>query len=107
MEGFHLPHRQTSLRENRIFHHKVPFPLHFIITVVSTFQSTLILLYKLEEDPTVDQISQQNVQYFLCLVAAIVKSSVFRKNMNNTQSTTKLINKLFNKNVIRRKKFIT
>ena len=29
MEGFHLPHRQSSLREVRIFHYKVPFPLNF------------------------------------------------------------------------------
>ena len=30
MEGFHLPHRQNSLRKGRTFHYKVPFPLNFI-----------------------------------------------------------------------------
>ena len=29
IEGFHLPHRQSSLIEGRIFHYKVPFPLNF------------------------------------------------------------------------------
>ena len=30
VEGFHLAHRQSSLREGRTFHYKVPFPLNFI-----------------------------------------------------------------------------
>ena len=30
MEGFHLAHRQGSLREGKTFHYKVPFPLNLI-----------------------------------------------------------------------------
>ena len=28
-EGFHMPHRQSSLIEDRIFHYKIPFSLNF------------------------------------------------------------------------------
>ena len=30
MQGFHLPHRQISLKEGRTFHYKVPSQLNFI-----------------------------------------------------------------------------
>ena len=30
MQGFHMPHRQSSLKEGRTFHYKVPFQLNFI-----------------------------------------------------------------------------
>ena len=49
------------------------------------------------KDPTVRQISDKDVQCFLCLVAIILNSekeknsSYFRKNVNNTHLTAKLI----------------
>ena len=53
MDGFHLPHRQTSLRKGRTFSLQSTFP---------------IKLYQPEEDPTVGQISGKDIQYVLCLV---------------------------------------
>ena len=64
MEGFHLPHRQSSLREGRNF------------SLQSTF---LIKLYQPEEDPTVGRISDKDVQCFLCLVVSTLN---FEKEMN-------------------------
>ena len=55
MKEIHLPHRQVLLREERTFHYKVAVPLNFVLTVILTFQQTLILFYQLEEDTTVGQ----------------------------------------------------
>ena len=59
MEGFHLPHRQSSLREGRTFLLESTFP---------------IKLYQPEEDPTVSQISDKDVQGFLCFVVSTLSS---------------------------------
>ena len=64
MEGFHLPHRQSSVREGRTFSLQSTFP---------------IKLYQPEEDPTVGQISDKDVQCFLCLVVSTLNSE---KEMN-------------------------
>ena len=76
MAGFHLPDRQSSLREGRTFHCKAPFVIKF---------------YQPEEDPTVGQISDKDVQCFLCLVVSTLNSekkqtnsSFFRKNKNRS-----------------------
>ena len=58
MQGFHLPHRQSSLKEGRTFHYTT-FP---------------IKLYQPEEDPTVGQLSGKDVECFLCLVISIINS---------------------------------
>ena len=63
MEGFHLPLRQSSLREGRTFHYNT-FPIKF---------------YQTEADPTVGQISDKDVQCFLCLVVSTLNSE---KEMN-------------------------
>ena len=48
MQGFHLPHRQSSLKEGRTFH-------------CSNFP---IKIYQPEEDPTVGQLSDKDVECF-------------------------------------------
>ena len=48
MQGFHLPHRQNSLKEGRTSHYKV-FPIKF---------------YQPEEDPIKGQISEKDVNTF-------------------------------------------
>ena len=53
MQGFHLPHRQSSLKEGKTFP---------------------IKLYQSEEDPAKGQISDKDVERFLCLVASIINS---------------------------------
>ena len=59
MQGFHLPHRQSSLKEGR----------------TKALQSTFsIKLYQPEEDPTKGQISDKDVECFLCLVLSILNS---------------------------------
>ena len=57
-----------------------------------------IKLYQPEEDPTVGQTSDKDVQCFLCLVVIILNSEKrdklnlhFLENINNTQLTTKSI----------------
>ena len=58
MDGFHLPHRQTSLRKGRTF----------------SLQSTLpIKLYQPEEDPTVGQISGKDIQCFYVYLLTLQK----------------------------------
>ena len=52
------------------------------LSLQSTF---LIKLYQPEENPRVGQISEKDVQCFLCSVVCILNSE------NNTQVTTKLI----------------
>ena len=64
MAGFYLPHRQSSLREGRTFSLQSTFP---------------IKLYQPEEDPTVGQILDKDVQCFLCLVVSTLNSE---KEMN-------------------------
>ena len=62
MGGFRQPHRQSSLRQN--------------FSLQSTFP---IKLHQPEEDPTAAQISDKDVQCFLCLV---VSTSNPEKEMN-------------------------
>ena len=65
MEGFHLPHRQSSLREGRTFSLQNTFP---------------IKLYQPEEDPAVGGSNlDKDVQCFLCLVVSTLNSE---KEMN-------------------------
>ena len=59
MEGFHLPPRQSPLREDRTF------------SLQSTF---LIKLYQPEDDCTVGQISDKDLQCFLCIVVSTLNS---------------------------------
>ena len=76
-----------------------------------------IKLYQPEENPTVCQISEKDVRYFLCSAVSILKyeaetnSSLFRKDKNNTQVTTKsiAITQAINylKNCLRHKSFST
>ena len=56
MQGFHLPHRQSSLKEGRTIHYKVP------------------LQYQPEEDLTVGQILDKDAECFLCSTVSIMKS---------------------------------
>ena len=58
MEGFHLPHRQSPLREGRT----LPKSIFFV------------KLYQPEKEPTVGQVSDKDVQCFLCLVVSTLNS---------------------------------
>ena len=57
MQGFHLPHRQSSLKEGP--------------SLQSTFP---IKLSQPEEDPAKGQISDKVVECFLCLAVSIINS---------------------------------
>ena len=91
-EGFNLPHRQILLWEGRIFYYKVPF-----------------LPFQPEENPTVGQLSDKDVQCFLCLVVSILNSEreitlhfleKYKQNTTNKKiNSNDLGNNLLKKNV--------
>ena len=88
MEGFHLPHEQISLWEDRAFQYKVPFPLCFISLkkILQSFKSWM----------------SKDVHFKLwnsCFFWKNYKQHITNKKINGND----LGNKLFLKNCLRHK----
>ena len=70
MQGFHLPHRKSSLKEGRTLLYRT-LQNFAELSLQSNFPTKV---YQPEEDPTKGEVSDKDVECFLCLVVIIINS---------------------------------